>query len=256
MPIVDPADPGVWANAYQIGLPQNRRVRLGYHRATMMGVARAHAKGLQKALNLTLNSRIVLVGAGFGWTVEAVKETWPTAKIAAVDISAWVHTEKDKRETADYRVALQAAGLDPDGGPGANLLADMDDGGPRARVTILNEDLASTQSRQRVKQWLSENAVDWAITEEVLPWLDDAECQALSNRMHGLATNVAHLLTPYLPNKRQAEEPPPIWNWKYPSAPNGGVVQQLWDQPWYTVDNWTALLPSDTIVSVGSFEVF
>ena len=34
MPIVAPADPLVWAQAYDIDLPS--RVRLGYHRATML----------------------------------------------------------------------------------------------------------------------------------------------------------------------------------------------------------------------------
>ncbi len=255
MPIVDASDPVSWSNAYQIGYPKNRRVWLNYDRAVMLPIARRHAEGLVGALRLVDGQSIGLTGGGFGWTAEELAKLLPNARIITTDTSSWVHAKKDLPATDNYRAAITAAGLDPYSGEGAALLAEMDDGGPMARVTILDESLSDNASRNRI--WgAAGGTLDWAISEEVLPWLADNECVALDIWMQQIASNVAHLLTPYMASKAEEPEPPPIYNWKYPTSPNGGVVQKMWDQPWYTVDNWKALLPNSPIVTVGSFKVF
>lgn len=255
MPIVDASDPAVWSNAYQIGYPKNRRVRLNYDRAVMLPIARRHAEGLVRALGLADGQSLGIAGGGFGWIAEELARLLPSSRIITTDTSSLVHAQKDLPATANYRAAIAKAGLDPDSGEGAALLADMDDGGAQARVTIVDEDLSNNSSRNRVRQAVG-GALDWAISEEVLPWLIDDECVALDGWMHDLAPNVAHLLTPYRAHIATEPEPEPVWNWKHPGAPNDGVVQKMWDQPWYTVDSWKALVPGSTIVTVGRFEVF
>lgn len=255
MPIVDASDPVSWSNAYRIGYPKNRRVRLNYDRAVMLPIARRHAEGLVGALELFDGQSIGLTGGGFGWTAEELAKLLPNSRIITTDTSSWVQAKKDLPATDNYRAAIQAAGLDPDRGEGAALLAEMDDGGPMARVTILDESLSDNASRNRVKG-AAGGAFDWAISEGALVWLADDECVALDDWMQQIASNVAHLLMPYDPSQAEEPEPPPIYNWKYPTSPNGGVVQKMWDQSWYTVDNWKALLPNSTIVTVDSFQLF
>lgn len=255
MPIVDASDPTVWANAYQIGYPKNRHVRLNYDRAVMLPIARAHAKGLVAALGLTDGQSITISGGGFGWTAEELAKLLPNSRIVTTDTSSWVHAQKDSPATVNYRAAISKAGLDPDSGEGTALLADMDDGGAQARVTIIDESLANNGSRNRVRQAVG-GTLDWVISEEVLPWLFDDECVEVDGWMRQLSSNVVHLLTPYMADKADAPEPLPVYNWKYPSAPNGGVLQKMWDLPWYGQDNWKALLPDSTIVTVGNFWVF
>ncbi len=236
MPIVDASDPAVWSNAYQIGYPKNRRVRLNYDRAVMLPIARRHAEGLVRALGLTDGQRIGIAGGGFGWTAEELARLLPNSRIVTTDTSSWVHANKDLPATANYRAAIQKAGLDPDSGGGAALLAEMDDGGAQARVTILDEELSNDGSRNRVRQAVG-GTLDWAISEEVLPWLVDNECVELDGWMRRLAPNIAHLLTPYRANVAAEPEPPPVWNWK-------------------TGDDWKLMLPDSTIVTVGNFQVF
>lgn len=167
------------------------------------------------------------------------------------------------RTVFDADIVLQ--GLDPDSGTGATLFNATFDGGTKARVPILDEDLSNNGSRNRVRNQNGGVDYDYAISERVIESLEDAECVTLSSNMHQVATNVVHLFEMFIPYKSTESEPNP-WNWKWPDAnepllPKWGQVDdftnaQLAAEPWYTTNNWKALLPSDTFVKVGTYKVY
>lgn len=193
---LDWSDPASWTAAYKIGWPRNRLIRLGYHRAVLFPEAARRAGDLIRKLGLTDRSSVVVVGAAYGWTVEAMAAAVPGIKVVGTDISSLIHTEKAKTETADYEAAIVKAGLDPKSGDGAAHLALMDDGGTRGRTTVVNEDGESAGSMTAIKDALGSGTVDWVITEGVLQGFTDAEAAAWATKIGGMAANVLHILTP------------------------------------------------------------
>lgn len=270
MPLVDANDPtvndgqynistGIWLIKGQVWretdpgfmqvmsrFDERKEVRLGYTRASMLPFCNNRAKILVGALNLTESDRVLLVGSGFGWLAECLEKQVSGITTISLDTSTWIQSTKNQTETSLIGEMVQAAGILPVMSRYAEVVAALDDGGPRARVPIGGEDVLRANDRAQLKQ--AHGTFDWAITETVLTWLDDSECVALDVSMHKSAINVAHMMLPYSISALGSE---PSWNWKHLGPNTAGVPQQLLDQPWYTVDNWKALLPDSIFVGVG-----
>lgn len=165
-------------------------VRLHYHRAVLRDEAGRRAQALVSALGITATDATVIVGCGFGWTVEA----WPHPSVVGVDTSAYVHDAKAGSETQEIRDAITAAGLDPDRDKGAEALAALDDGGSRARVVVIEEDINLGRAKKTISDALGTRSVDWAISESVIESLEDTEATDLGAAMGKVATNCAHLV--------------------------------------------------------------
>ena len=203
-------------------------MKFGFHRYFRMQVAMRYATQVVPLLGLTATDTLLVVGAAYGWEVEAFKSVLPFLLVVGTETSSYIHSVAGETETVELRFIIQQAGLDPDSGEGAAILAEIDDGGLRMRETVLNESMSNNGSRNRVKDSWGGGKADWAISMQVLSWLDDQECIDMADRMHLVANNVAHLTKPFLPG--QGPEPEPIWNWK-------------------TGEDWKLFFPNDTIIT-------
>jgi hypothetical protein len=219
MPIQDWTDPATWDASYDIGVNDAPQVRLHYHRAVRYPAMQSRAQRLVAALGLTDASTIAVIGSAYGWLEEALLGLLPGLRIVSVDNGPLVQAQKSETETVSIRAAITAAGLDPDSGPGASILAQADDGNPRAwnraasRPTeVLDEDLANNGSRNRVKGHISVSDIGWAITDDVLTTLSDNEIAVLADRVSRLSLSVAHIVT--CKNDRFPQGHDAGYNWK------------------------------------------
>jgi hypothetical protein len=268
MPLVDTTDPAVYHDNYYsdarklyynhvLGVPTPNvpRLRIHYCWYTEQFKVRNRAVALTQdwSLHLQDGQKIIILGGGFGWLQEEL-EKLITADIVTLDTGQWVHSVKDTDESVEYDTWMDTAGI-TDPTDRADWKGRMVRPGGRAKVTIHDEDLGTGASRGRIKQALNlqgNQKADYLITEQVLPWLDDSECGVVSNVSHSIATNVAHILTPFALSQRA--EPPPLWNWKHLDdlSPTRPDLEAL---PWYTTTSWKALLPDDLFVSVHNYRV-
>ena len=135
---------------------------------------------------LVPGSNVGMIGAGFGWDAEVVASLG--YNVVSVETSTYVEQVKDTSYETDYRAHLTANGLDPDSGPGATILAEwMLE--PRTKGTILHVDLGKNAGRKAIKDALgiAANAnLDWAISCNVLPVLDDNEAQVKPKHIFSL----------------------------------------------------------------------
>src|SRR3990167_4428644 len=150
-----------WADyqgAYDIGAepdghPNTRaEVRLSYHRTVMFPIARDHAVNVARVLAWQPADKIVVIGCGFGWMVEVLINELGFTNVVGTDVSLYVQSNKGGTEEADINAALQTVGLNPLLGDGATVKGRLFDGGPRTRVTILNESAKTAQSRHSIRQ--------------------------------------------------------------------------------------------------------
>ena len=163
-----------------------------------------------EALNIPAGATRLFVGTGFGWEAEIANELGFTA--VGVETSSYVHSVKDADYTTEYRERIISEGLDPDSGAGAALLAEWDVNG-RTQSIILNEMMNTAQSRKAVRNALGlsgNTKVDWAISANVLPVLDDSEVVDMNTAMQLVADNVAH----YTPILSTVGTQRPDFNWK------------------------------------------
>lgn len=178
---------------------------------------------------------IVVVGAGFALLAEAWEAIGFT-RVASVDISPYIQGAKTTSDEADVRAEIVAAGLDPDAGRGAAILAQWSDGGPKTRASrgVLNEDCNTQQSRNRVRQALGlsgNTQPDWLVSENVLDSLTDAEAQTDSARLKAWVPNLLHLVTcRHLPG---TQDP---------------------DHNWHTLEEWAVLLPGDVLIDLRTWQ--
>jgi len=212
------------------GHPNTRpEVRLNYHRVVLLPFAQRRAEFLKRHFQWPPTSTIVVVGAGFGWLVESLEALGYT-NVLGTDTSPYIQAEKGKSEDTDIDMAITAVGLDP-AGTDATLRTRLRSGNRKQTSRdIFDEDIGDVSSRDRLRDVFARD-VDIAISEQVLPTLDDAEAVSLSADMHvlGLSTEVVHIVTTL--GGRQD----PLFNWK-------------------TLSDWKRLLPDDTFIS-NRFEV-
>ena len=223
MPLLDWNAAATFAVAYDVGSeprghPAERaEIRLGYHRAELWPEAQVRAAKFVELLNITTDDRIAIIGAGFGWTVEALIAMGFAA--AGTDVSTYIQGAKGTSEEPDLDAAISAAGLDPTRDDGAAIKSVLvaRGGGPgnRSRATVVAEDLSNNGSRNTVKRLFAGNKVTVAITEDLLPWLTDAEIATQASRVADLDPSnlrmIAHYLTPAQPGNFAA------YNWKSPA---------------------------------------
>lgn len=243
MPLVDINDPlhlGVTCGAEgEWGHPNTRdEVRLVYARKHVVPILRERWAWLVPLLGLTSTSSVCLIGAGYGYSLEILAELGITRVIGTEPST--LRTKASQSEDADIQAAIQAVGLTIATGDGLTLYNALRDRPGTARCTrasdLLNEDMSSAASRNRVRNALSaKGGASWdVITENVLTVLSDAECVTLSTRAHQLSgvSRVIHLVSTTMASGFQN----PIYNWK-------------------TMQQWKALLPLDIFVSVYTQEM-
>jgi hypothetical protein len=190
------------------------------------------AANLVREFAFPTDTKILFVGAGFGWTIEILENSFNYVNILGTDTSQYILDNQDSNEDAEIAEAMAKVGLDASRGEGLRKRANIRTAGKRRRCAkpIENEDLLSVASRNRVKTKLG-GSVDVAITEEVLTCLEDAEAATLSASMNTLAPQVIHLTTELQEAGQDSE-----YNWK-------------------SIDDWKALLPADTIASLNTWRV-
>lgn len=208
-------------NAEPEGHPNTREaITLHYNRYVLYPEMLRRAKFFIAQFGLTAADRVLVVGCGFGWTVEALTALGITA--VGTDVGAYIQSGKTLAEDGDIDGAIRTVGLDPTGGEGLvhfNRL--KGEGGARAKVNVLNEDSATASSRNRVKTALGTPTI--IITEDVVTSLTDTECVALNTAVAKYATDIriVHFLTelanpnaPFFFNSKTLEE----WKLLFPLA--------------------------------------
>ena len=242
MPLKDWNLKATFDTAYSIGAEgdvghsgSRPEVKLHYHRKVMGPVCQTRAVGIAQALGwVAPGPSLIIVGAGFGWTAEALEQMGFT-RVLSLDISQYVQGNKDGTEEADIDAEISAIGLNPGVGEGQTLKQRFFDGGVRSRASrgVLNEDGVSGVSRGRIRQALGltgNQRAEWGLSESVLESLADAEAQQASTTAHQFVTNVAH----YVVTTREGNQPG--YNWK-------------------SLADWKLLIPIDSFIEAGTFRV-
>jgi len=221
------------------GRPGTRgEVRLNYHRAAMLPYCEKRAAKLVEIFAWPTSTKILMVGVGYAWTAEILETVYGYTNIVTTDTSPYIQSTQDADEAADYDAAITAVGLNPAADEGAavksKLVTRQGGVGNRRRHSreVKNESLSNNGSRNRIRQVLGD--IEVGITEEVIAVLDDSEFLTVIDWVDKINAGIAriHLTTELQPGTPQN----PIFNWK-------------------TLADWKALAPSDTFVSLNSWEV-
>ena len=138
--------------------PGTSPIYLHYHKWPMLPILQKRWQLLAPVLNIAPTELVCIVGAGFGWGVDAFTQETGCTTIG-LDISDYVDAAKAETEEAEIRQAIIDAGHDPDSGHGAVVLAATCDFQPRSNVVILKEDMHTT-SREvpSVPRWVAGRA--------------------------------------------------------------------------------------------------
>lgn len=186
--------------------------------------AKTFAPKLVKVLGLLPGQSVFILGAGFNGMGAGLKRLG--INVIGTDISEFIIAEKGNTEEAEIRAEIIKVGLDPDvdkviGPPGNVMIRPLDlwlDGGhdaPKVREQseVIEEDIASTVSRDRVNGRLPDKA-RYSISEEVLNGGTDAEalsvCELMAQYVSEKGGTVIHALSPLHPEKGMPEE----LNWR------------------------------------------
>jgi len=160
-------------------------VRIHYHKWAIRPMLADMWAIMQPILNIGSADHVCVVGAGFGWGVEAIiAETGATT--VGIDISQYIADEQSSTEEAEIRAEITAVGLDPDVGRGAEILAFASDGLPRSSVIVLNNGASTGPQRQEIRTALGGNWPSVVIAENIIDdnWTD-VEVENLRNSMNG-----------------------------------------------------------------------
>jgi hypothetical protein len=224
------------------GHPSTRdEVRLHYNRAVMFDGAMNRALRISAAMGwIAPGPTLLIFGSGYGWLAEAFEDLGFT-HVVGIDTSSWIQSNKDLDEEAEIDEAITSVGLDPGTGEGALVKARIrgkaKGPGPRTRATrgVLNENGKSGASRGRIKQALGitgNDKIDWGLSEDLAPGLDDAEVVDAASDLDKICTDSAHYVTPLIPVSQQD----PVLNW-------------------HTLEEWKALVPTHTWIEAGTYRV-
>ncbi|MCB7129954.1 MAG: hypothetical protein J3T61_10510 [Candidatus Brocadiales bacterium] len=228
---------------------QAPKVELQMHRRAydLCNVDRGNAAKLIKELNLNSSQNILIYGGMFGWLEDQIKVQLPGIQVMTIDGADWIHQVKGQDESGEIEANLDIAGV-TSAHPMRQQFFDKLIDGPRARGVVRQEDALDNGSRQRIRNLGSFNFI---ITQNVLSWLYDDECQNLSTQLRKInaASEIVHFVNGYEDSKADAPEPGEILNWKRTDS-NAPVVDKLNDLSWYTTPSWQELLPNDRIVGV------
>jgi len=148
-------------------------VFIRYHRLAMRPNLAALWARLQPILNILPGDFVCVVGAGFGWGVEAVvAETGAT--VVGIDISDYIAAAQSTTEESELRAEVAAAGLDPDTGRGLEVMSFIYDAQPRASVIVLQNDASTGPQRQEIRTALGGNWPSVVVYEDIIDdtWTD------------------------------------------------------------------------------------
>ncbi len=257
MPILDYDDPQVWFNLYEGGVESHYggaegrpEVRLGYIRQRQWSGGVRYSGYYLQLPGLTTASTVAIVGSGFAYSAEYMRDALGFANVIGIDTASWIHANKGLPDDAEVIAGIQAAGLDVASPRGLELLSHFTSNGiaphraprsvARARATILDENASNNGSRRAIRAELTGNGntpIDWAIGEGMVESLTDSEIQQASALAHQYAMNVAWTFIPRDP------------------GPGGAMVGGYWNNRgrhpllnWKPRAEWTALLPNDYLI--------
>jgi hypothetical protein len=168
-------------------------VRVHYMRAMAEPIIRARWENIVPSiLNITAADHVVIVGAGFGWGVEVLADM-TSANVVGVDISDYIEAEQNVDELAEWDAAITVAGLDPSSTRGQNIKAAFHTPGPRSNVVVLNEDMKTNQSRNKVRQALGNNTPTHIVTEDTIQLFSDVEIAEFVADINPIGAAVSHI---------------------------------------------------------------
>ena len=149
-------------------------VFIHYHKWTMVPMLAQMWANIQPALNILSTDHLCIIGAGFGWGVEAAIAEVNPANIVGIDISDYIAAEMGNTEEAELRDHVTTAGLDPDTGRGLEVMNFISDGQPRNNVVVLQNDAASGPQRTAIRQALGGNWPSVVVYEDIVDdtWTD------------------------------------------------------------------------------------
>lgn len=227
---------GLWGHS-------NRpEIRLHYSRIILYPHAVARAQGIATAMGWTVpGPTLVVVGAGFSWLAEAFEGIGFT-RVVGIDVSPYIQADKDVDALTDLDAEIIGVGLDPASGEGLSrknqiITAYGYTPGNKTRASrgCLNEHGKTQQSRNQIRQALGlsgNQQPDWLLTENVIERMFDSEIVQDSNDLKAWVPNLAH----YVQTVDASHPDGPDWNAK-------------------TLAQWKTLLPNDTIIEAGTFQV-
>ena len=177
---------GIWFGEY----PSYQELRLNYHRQNVERSYFWYTAALAEALGWLPGDMIGVAGAGFGFLEEELESEHSFTNVVSIEDGAWIQAAKDTTEDADMDAQIAAVGVNPLSQEGRDVKALLTDGGTRARVTILNENLMTKESRNTVKQFGGQ--IDIVFSDFIFPWITDAEAIAFSEAANQTGAVVQH----------------------------------------------------------------
>lgn len=160
-------------------------VRLHYHKFYQQPWLANMWATLQPVLNIDSSEFVCLVGAGFGWGVDAlVAESGAT--VVGIDISQYIADEQGTTEEAEINAEIALVGLDPATGRGLEIKNFVYDGLPRSDVVVLHTDASSQNERQLIRTALGGNWPSVVVYENIFDddWTD-SEIEAARDAGNG-----------------------------------------------------------------------
>ena len=183
---------------YLGGHPNLRpEVRINYHEHSMRPIMVARWRGILPIITPAITSAdfVLVIGAGFGWGVRALKTQIGCAAIG-IDDSPYIQGTKDSDDRSEIEAKITEVGLDPATGRGLEILNFCRTSGNRAKELVLDEDMASQASRQRIRQALGGNPT-WICVEDIVDdSMTDLEITTLSLRLDQSSAKVFWTYSP------------------------------------------------------------
>lgn len=173
MPLLDFNKKETWDSLYRVNV--NGKI-CHYEKEGFQNIIGEGGKMLAQALEpvgLQKGHRIAFIGSGFAWIAEQFIQCGYN-DVLNFDISKWIHANKQDN----------------------------------AVLPIIDADI-TTPDGMAIAQ--SYGPIDWIISEDVLPILNDTECQTLCTAMRQITNNVVHWLTPKMKDTEQVA----LCNWKF-----------------------------------------
>ena len=190
MPIQDWTLQATWDAAYKIKADERigdgkgsltNPLRTHYHNFIVKNAIGRTMQALVIKLGIVTSSRIVVIGAGFGWSVEWLNANGYIA--IAVDPNQYLIDKSFTSEEGEITTLIVSKGRDTnesridvhgDGQtkPLLDILVRQD--GKRTSETLIDEEMKNPGSRKAVHSAIGKN-MDYVITENMLSTLSDAE---------------------------------------------------------------------------------
>ena len=215
-----------WHSQWDIGtriFVNGKEARLNFHRSVVMPSYVGYTQRTIEAFGLLTTDKVMVFGAGFGALEETMEVEFGFAEVISVDPSLWIQAAKATTEDADLDSQCVFLELNNLSQECRDLKDQLGDGGLRTRVSILDENLADTASRNTVRQAFSGGGPDYVITDFIFPYVTNEEAQAISARLNQVSANVLHTVNQNLDGR--------------------------------TLDDWKALLPDDIFYDISTREV-